>query len=65
MMHTLHSYFTPEVDHSKREDKPLPDPNGLLSSNIPLQLSEMPTMCTLDLVNKSKVVNISDHEVPM
>ena len=30
-----------------------------------LQLSEMITMRTLDPVNKARVVNISDHEVPM
>ena len=35
MMHTLHSYFKPGVGTSKRQDKPLPDPNGLLSSTIP------------------------------
>ena len=34
-MHTLHSYFKPGVGASKRQDKPLPDPNGLLSSTIP------------------------------
>ena len=35
MMHTLHSYFRPGVGTSKQQDKPLPDPNGLLSSTIP------------------------------
>ena len=35
MMHTFHSYFKPGVGASKRQDKPLPDPNGPLSSTIP------------------------------
>ena len=29
------SYFKPGVGTSKRQDKPLPDPNGLLPSTIP------------------------------
>ena len=33
-MHTLHSYFKPGVGASKRQDKLLPDPNGLLFSTI-------------------------------
>ena len=35
MMHALHSYFKPGVDTSKQQDKPLPNPNGPLSSTIP------------------------------
>ena len=37
MIHILHSYFKPGVGASKRQDKPLPDPNayGLLFSTIP------------------------------
>ena len=34
-MHALHSYFKPGVGASKWQNKPLPDPNGPLSSTIP------------------------------
>ena len=37
MIHILfrESYFKPGVGASEQQDKPLPDPNGLLSSIIP------------------------------
>ena len=65
MIHILHSYFKPGgVGTSKWQDKPLPDPNayGLLFSTIPAAAI---MMHTLDPVNKSRVVNVTDHEVPM